>query len=256
MLNKTSLLGIIAATIAFIAVPAIAADTFLEGNDFVGITFWIVSIGMWASTIFFFYEGMRVSAKWRTSMVVAGLITFIAAVHYMYMRDFWVATGTSPTVYRYIDWILTVPLQMVEFFLILVAAGAAVSSGAFYRLLIGTLVMIVGGYLGEAEYVSALLGFIIGMIGWAVIIWEIFRGEASQAATTKESVTSAFNAMRLIVLVGWAIYPLGYVFGVEGMVGGASADTLNWIYNLADFINKILFGLIIWNAAAKDSATA
>ena len=209
---------------------------------------------MWASTIFFFYEGMRVSSKWRTSMVVAGLITFIAAVHYMYMRDFWVATGESPTVYRYIDWILTVPLQMVEFFLILVAAGAAVSSGAFYRLLIGTLVMIVGGYLGEAGHISVLLGFIIGMIGWAVIIWEIFRGEASQAATTKESVTSAFNAMRLIVLVGWAIYPLGYVFGL--MMGSVDADTLNWIYNLADFINKILFGLIIWNAAAKDSATA
>ena len=254
MLNKTSLIGIIAATIAFIAVPAFAADMFLDQGDFVGVTFWIVSIGMWASTIFFFYEGMRVSAKWRTSMVVAGLITFIAAVHYMYMRDFWVATGESPTVYRYIDWILTVPLQMVEFFLILVAAGAAVSSGAFYRLLIGTLVMIVGGYLGEAGHISVLLGFIIGMIGWAVIIWEIFRGEASQAATTKESVTSAFNAMRLIVLVGWAIYPLGYVFGYIG--GQVDADTLNWIYNLADFINKILFGLVIWAAAAKDSATA
>ena len=254
MLNKTSLIGIIAATIAFIAVPAFAADMFLDQGDFVGVTFWIVSIGMWASTIFFFYEGMRVSAKWRTSMVVAGLITFIAAVHYMYMRDFWVATGESPTVYRYIDWILTVPLQMVEFFLILVAAGAAVSSGAFWRLLVGTLVMVVGGYLGEAGHISVLLGFIIGMIGWAVIIWEIFRGEASQAATTKESVTSAFNAMRLIVLVGWAIYPLGYVFGL--MMGSVDADTLNWIYNLADFINKILFGLIIWNAAAKDSATA
>ena len=226
--------------------------SFLSGSDFVGITFWIVSIAMWASTIFFFYEGMRVSAKWRTSMVVAALITFIAAVHYMYMREYWVVVGESPIVYRYIDWILTVPLQMVEFFLILVAAGAAVSSGAFWRLLVGTLVMVVGGYLGEAGHISVLLGFIIGMIGWAVIIWEIFRGEASQAATTKESVTSAFNAMRLIVLVGWAIYPLGYVFGL--MMGSVDADTLNWIYNLADFINKILFGLIIWNAAAKDSA--
>ena len=254
MLNKTSLIGIIAATIAFIAVPAFAADMFLDDGDFVGVTFWIVSIGMWASTIFFFYEGMRVSAKWRTSMVVAGLITFIAAVHYMYMRDFWVATGESPTVYRYIDWILTVPLQMVEFFLILVAAGAAVSSGAFWRLLVGTLVMVIGGYLGEAGHINSTLGFVIGMIGWAVIIWEIFRGEASQAATTKESVTSAFNAMRLIVLIGWAIYPLGYVFGY--MLGSVDADTLNWVYNLADFVNKILFGLIIWNAAAKDSATA
>ena len=226
--------------------------SFLSGSDFVGITFWIVSIAMWASTIFFFYEGMRVSGKWRTSMVVAGLITFIAAVHYMYMREFWVEMGESPVVYRYIDWVLTVPLQMVEFYLILIAAGAAVSGGSFWRLLVGTLVMVIGGYLGEAGMISVLFGFIIGMIGWAVIIWEIFRGEASQAASSNASVTSAFNAMRLIVLIGWAIYPLGYVFGL--MMGSVDANTLNWVYNLADFVNKILFGLIIWNAAVKDSA--
>ena len=226
--------------------------SFLSGSDFVGITFWIVSIAMWASTIFFFYEGMRVSAKWRTSMVVAGLITFIAAVHYMYMREFWVEMGESPVVYRYIDWVLTVPLQMVEFYLILIAAGAAVSGGSFWRLLVGTLVMVIGGYLGEAGMIPVLLGFIIGMIGWAVIIWEIFRGEASQAASSNESVASAFNAMRLIVLIGWAIYPLGYVFGL--MMGQVDVNTLNWVYNLADFVNKVLFGLIIWNAAVKDTA--
>ena len=228
--------------------------SFLSGSDFVGITFWIVSIAMWAATIFFFYEGMRVSGKWRTSMVVAGLITFIAAVHYMYMREYWVEMGESPVVYRYIDWVLTVPLQMVEFYLILIAAGAAVSGGSFWRLLVGTLVMVIGGYLGEAGMIPVLLGFIIGMIGWAVIIWEIFRGEASQAASSNQSVSSAFNAMRLIVLVGWAIYPLGYVFGL--MMGAVDINTLNWVYNLADFVNKILFGLIIWNAAVKDSASA
>ena len=228
--------------------------SFLSGSDFVGITFWIVSIAMWAATIFFFYEGMRVSSKWRTSMVVAGLITFIAAVHYMYMREYWVEMGESPVVYRYIDWVLTVPLQMVEFYLILIAAGAAVSGGSFWRLLVGTLVMVIGGYLGEAGMIPVLLGFIIGMIGWAVIIWEIFRGEASQAASSNQSVASAFNAMRLIVLVGWAIYPLGYVFGL--MMETVDINTLNWVYNLADFVNKILFGLIIWNAAVKDSASA
>ena len=229
-------------------------DYFLAQDDIVGISFWIATAVMAAGALFFFVERSTVKASWQTSLTVAALVCFVAFWHYMYMRDVWVATGESPTVYRYIDWVLTVPLQMVEFFLILVAAGAAVSGGAFWRLLVGTLVMIVGGYLGEAGHISVLLGFIIGMIGWAVIIWEIFRGEASQAATTKESVTSAFNAMRLIVLVGWAIYPLGYVFGL--MMGSVDADTLNWIYNLADFINKILFGLIIWNAAAKDSATA
>ena len=225
---------------------------FLQGTDFVGITFWIVSIAMWASTIFFFYEGMRVSAKWRTSMVVAGLITFIAAVHYNYMREFWVTLGESPVVYRYIDWVLTVPLQMVEFYLILVAAGAVVSANSFWRLLVGTLVMVIGGYLGEAGYLSPMIGFIIGMIGWAVIIYEIFGGEASKAASATASVKSAFNAMRIIVLVGWAIYPLGYVFGL--MMGSVDVNTLNGVYNIADFVNKILFGLIIWNAAIKDSA--
>ena len=228
--------------------PVLATDLSL-----VDFTFWIGFAAMLASTMFFFSAMNMVADKWKTSMLVSALITGIAALHYYYMRNA-AMEGDITTAYRYVDWILTVPLQMVEFFLILVAAGAAVSSGAFYRLLIGTLVMIVGGYLGEAGHISVLLGFIIGMIGWAVIIWEIFRGEASQAATTKESVTSAFNAMRLIVLVGWAIYPLGYVFGL--MMGSVDADTLNWIYNLADFINKILFGLIIWNAAAKDSATA
>ena len=86
----------------------------------------------------------------------------------------------------------------------------------------------------------------------AIIIWEIFGGEASKAAATKDSVKTAFNAMRIIVLVGWAIYPLGYVFGY--MAGSVDPSTLNGIYNIADFINKILFGLIIWNAAVKDSA--
>ena len=225
---------------------------FLQGSDFVGITFWVVSIAMWASTLFFFYEGMQVAVKWRTSMVVAALITFIAAVHYMYMREYWVTIGESPVVYRYIDWVLTVPLQMVEFFLILVAAGAAVSSNSFWRLLGGTLIMIIGGYLGEAGYLSVTLGFIIGIIGWAIIIWEIFGGEASKAAAENDSVRSAFHAMRIIVLVGWAIYPIGYILGL--MMGSVDASTLNGVYNLADFINKILFGLIIWNLEVKDTA--
>ena len=251
MLNKTSLLGIIAATIAFIAVPAFAADTFLGEGDFVGITFWIVSIGMWASTIFFFYEGMRVSSKWRTSMVVAGLITFIAAVHYMYMRDFWVATGESPTVYRYIDWILTVPLQIVEFYLILAAVGA-VAGRVFWNLLVASLVMLIAGYVGEVGYVNVWLAFIVGMLGWIYILYAIFAGDAQEnLSSAPEGVQSAFRTMRLIVLVGWAIYPLGYVFGYAG--NQVDAASLNAIYNIADFVNKIAFGLMIWAAATSSS---
>lgn len=225
---------------------------FLQAGDYVGVSFWIVSVAMVASTVFFFYEGMAVKKEWRLSMTVAGLVTLVAGVHYYYMRDYWVAEQSTPIVYRYIDWLITVPLLMIEFYIILKAVGASVSNNSFWRLLIGTLVMLLGGYLGESMLISATLGFIIGIIGWAIIIWEIFGGEASKAADANEGIKSAFNALRIIVLVGWAIYPLGYIFGY--MLGSVDEGSLNIIYNLADFINKILFGLIIWNVAIKESA--
>ena len=93
------------------------------GDDLVGITFWIGTMAMMAASVFFFLNLNAVDSKWRSSILVSGLITFIAAVHYMYMRDAH-AAGDSTTIFRYVDWILTVPLMCVEFYLILKAAGA------------------------------------------------------------------------------------------------------------------------------------
>ena len=88
--------------------------------------------------------------------------------------------------------------------------------------------------------------FIIGMVGWVVIIYLIFFGEAAQvnAASGNAAGQMAFNAIRMIVLVGWAIYPIGYWLDAEG---------LNIVYNLADLVNKTAFGLVIWAAAVSDS---
>merc|ERR1711965_121766 len=212
-------------------------------------------MGMLASTAFFFMERSSVNPAWKTSVTVAGLVTGIAFIHYMYMREVWIATGDSPTVYRYIDWLITVPLLMIEFYLIL-AAIRKVPSGIFWRLMLGTLVMLVGGYLGEAGYINATLGFIIGMAGWFYILYEVFSGEAGKRAAKSgnKSLVTAFGAMRMIVTVGWAIYPLGYIFGY--LTGGVDANSLNVIYNAADFLNKIAFGLIIWAAAMQQPGRA
>jgi len=110
-----------------------AATPMLETGDFVGISFWLVSMGMIATTVFFFAERNTVAASWRTSLTVAGLVTGVAFVHYMYMREVWVTTGDTPTVYRYIDWLITVPLQMIEFYLIL-AAVRKVPTTIFWKL--------------------------------------------------------------------------------------------------------------------------
>ena len=251
-MKKLKLFALAALALVGFSGAANAETVLLASDDFVGISFWVISMGMLAATAFFFMERGSVAAGWRTSVTVAGLITGIAFIHYMYMRGVWVQTGDSPTVYRYIDWLITVPLQMVEFYLIL-AAVRKVPSGIFWRLLIGSTVMLVGGYLGEAGYINAMLGFIIGMAGWIYVLYEIFSGEAGKAAAKSgnKALVTAFGALRMIVTVGWAIYPLGYIFGY--LTGGIDANSLNVIYNLADFVNKIAFGIIIWSCAVANS---
>jgi len=245
------------ATVALLGFSGAAnAETvLLASDDFVGISFWLVSMGCLAATAFFFLERGSVPAGWRVSITVAGLVTGIAFIHYIYMREVWIMTGDSPTVYRYIDWLITVPLLMLEFYFVL-AAVKKVPGGVFWRLLLGSLVMLVGGYLGEAGYINAMLGFIIGMAGWIYILYEVFSGEAGKIAAKSgnRALVTAFGAMRMIVTIGWAIYPLGYVFGY--LTGGVDANSLNVIYNAADFLNKIAFGLIIWAAAMQQPGRA
>ena len=227
----------------------------LNPSDYVGVTFWLLSAAMVAATFFFWVERDRAIGKWKTSLTVAAMVTGIAAIHYFYMRGIWIETGSSPTVFRYVDWLLTVPLQIVEFYLIL-AAIAVVSISVFWRLLIASVVMLVAGYIGEVSAMgdggSLWSGFWIGMVAWLYIIWEVFKGEASQISASKGTAASkkAFNALRLIVTVGWAIYPIGYYLGYTG---SADAGTLNIVYNLADFVNKIAFGVVIWAAATSGS---
>jgi len=232
---------------------AAAAKGFLNPNDAVAISFWIISIAMIASTVFFLMESMNVGYHWKTSMNVGALVTLVAAVHYMYMREFWVQIHASPILYRYIDWSITVPLQMIEFYLILSAVKPDLSQGMFWRLLLGTVAMLAFGYAGEAGFLPAIVGFVFGMAGWMYILMEIFKGEAGTVAAdgiSNKHVQASFNTMRFIVTVGWSIYPLGYFFGY--LLGAVQDSPLNLVYNLADFVNKIAFCLAIW-ASAKNS---
>merc|ERR1719288_197572 len=227
---------------------------FLDPNDAVAISFWIISISMVAATVFFLMESMAVNDHWKTSMNVGALVTLVAAVHYFYMREFWVIIHGSPILYRYIDWSITVPLQMIEFNLILKAVQPDISSGMFWRLLVGTVVMLAAGYSGEAGFINPAMGFIVGLSGWGYILFEIFQGEAGQCSATNSNqyVQESFNTMRLIVTIGWSIYPLGYLFGY--LLGKVDETVLNVIYNIADFVNKIAFVLACWACAKADSA--
>merc|ERR1712167_157061 len=109
---------------------------------------------MIATTVFLFAEASTVVGHWKTSVHVGGLVTLVAAAHYMYMREYWVAVKASPIVYRYIDWTITVPLQMIEFNLIIKAAGGKIGAAGFWKLLIGTVFMLAFGFFGRSTRTS------------------------------------------------------------------------------------------------------
>jgi sensory rhodopsin len=240
--------------VTFIAlVPKMAQD------DYVGFTFFVGCMAMIAASAFFFLSMNNFDRKWKTSILVSGLITFIAAVHYWYMRDYWVSNAESPTFFRYVDWILTVPLMCVEFYLILRVAGAKKS--LMWRLIIASLIMLVTGYLGEAVYrENAQIWGLASGIAYFYIVYEIWLGSAKKLAVKAGgAVLSAHKTLSWFVLVGWAIYPLGYMAGTPGwydfLNGSLSMDV---IYNIGDAINKIGFGLVIYSLAvnASEKSTA
>ncbi|MEC5166892.1 sensory rhodopsin [Flavobacterium sp. PL11] len=223
-------------------------------TDYVGFTFFVGSMAMMAAAAFFFLSLSQFDKKWRTSVLVSGLITFIAAVHYFYMRDYWETFGESPTFFRYIDWVLTVPLMALEFYLILKVAGAKQS--LLWKMILYSVVMLVAGYIGEviAPDSAAFWGFVSGA-AYFLIVYEIWLGEAAKLAVAAGGeIQKAHNILCWFILVGWAIYPIGYMMGTTGWYSSFMPEgNIDVVYNIGDAINKIGFGLVIYTLAVKSS---
>lgn len=231
----------------------------IANNNYVAFTFFIGCMAMLGASVFFFFEMWNVDKKWRTSILISGLITFIAAVHYYYMRDYNLATGESPTFFRYVDWLLTVPLMCVEFYLITRKSGA--TSSLLAKLIAASVFMLVTGYIGEAIYPTETQSWIWGFIsslGYFYIVYLIWFGDVAKLAkSTSPAVAAANRTLGWFVLVGWAIYPIGYIAGTEGGLFGMrvlEGVSLDVVYNIGDAINKIGFGLTIYALAQRDMA--
>lgn len=234
-------------------------------DDPIAFTFFTGYMAMMAASVFFFFERGSVDKKWRLSLLVSGLITGIAAVHYFYMRDYYMATGENPTALRYIDWTLTVPLMCVEFYLLTKAAGAKTS--LLWKLIIASVWMLVAGYIGEAfnpeggSTSHSVMWGIISTIGYIYILYTAWAGEVAQlaAASNNPVVERGVRTLAWFVLAGWAIYPIGYMCMPGGWLNislGWDSSNVDLFYNIADAINKIGFGLVVYNIAISSSNNA
>ncbi len=233
----------------------------IDPHNYVAFTFFVGTMAMMAASVFFFFELNATSATWRTSVLVSGLITFIAAVHYYYMRGYNLETGDSPTFFRYVDWMLTVPLMCVEFYLITKKSGAKIA--LLWKLIFASVVMLVTGYIGEVLDLdhSWQWGLVSGL-AYFYIVYLIWFGDVAKLANAGSPAVAAANkTLAWFVLVGWAIYPLGYILGTPGGLFGAQLVSdanaakhyMDIVYNIGDAINKIGFGLVIYTLSRKES---
>lgn len=215
-------------------------------------TFYVVAfLGMTTATAFFFLELARTLTKWRTIVSISGLITFAAAVHYYYMKDYYLQMGSTPTHLRYADWLITVPMLCLQFYLIVKKTGKDVPDSLVWKLLGGAYIMLVAGYIGEAvDRESSVMWGVISTFGYLYIVYMVWFGEVkTYAKTAPDRVQAAITGMGRFVLFGWLIYPIGYTLGTPGGFFGMPIETsfdMNYVYNIGDLVNKIGFGLVIW----------
>ena len=217
----------------------------------VSTTFSLAFMAMAGGSLFFFCMRDSVIPRYRPTMVVSAVILFIAALNYYFMKDWYaqsVAGGLNsfPTSFRYIDWILTTPLMLIKFPLLLGLGGNGTSF--MVKLVVLDLIMITFGFFGEILITNPVLHysfFAIGMLAWVGIIYLLFSATSNLPERFPPVVRKCVQAMALFVLVGWAIYPLGYMLPSLGF----PPDVRELVYNVGDIINKVGLAIVVYIAA-------
>jgi len=263
------LLGVLALGILGLTTVSATVDPEVEyAGDMAGrATFFLFFIGyisMGAAFVFFMSERNNVAEEYRTTMTISALIVGIAAFHYYYMRGVYVDTGAVSTDYRYMDWIITVPLMALKFPSLVgkdaITDNKVAGLGFTGVCFVGAIIMILFGYLGEIGEIGAWPGLILGGVGWAMIMvatglpFGLYDGLGVDNSKIKEELVWSANALRTFILVGWIIYPIGYLVGTEIVEVSSGEETMAILYNIADMINKIGFGVVAWMGAKKATA--
>ena len=221
---------------------------------------------MGAATVFFFLSRSQVTPPYRTALTVTGLVTLIALYHYLRIFHSWEAAYTlvdgamKPTgtpfndAYRYVDWLLTVPLLLVELILVMRLSRAETLAKSTKLGLLAAL-MVVLGYPGEisSDASTRWVWWSLAMIPFVIILYDLFVGLRKSIASQPADVRGLVSAARWLTVVSWLFYPLVFVFPMIGFTGGAATTAVQVGYTVADVVAKAVFGLLIYLIASRKS---
>jgi bacteriorhodopsin len=228
------------------------------------LSFGIAAMG--AATLFLWLSRNMVSTAYRTAVTISGVVTAIAFYHYIRIFDSWnssytvvndtiTATGVKfNDAYRYVDWLLTVPLLLVELILVMRLSQAETTAKG---LKLGTLaaLMILLGYPGEvsADMTTRWIFWGLSMVPFTIIVLELFGGLKKAIDSQPESVRGLVNNARFLTVGSWCFYPVVFLLPMLGMTGGAASAAVQVGYTIADVVAKAVFGIFIYSIAVKKS---
>ncbi|MDA2962566.1 MAG: bacteriorhodopsin-like [Actinomycetota bacterium] len=224
-------------------------------------------VSMLACTVYTLVSQQRVLAKYRSALVMSSMVTFIAAYHYMRIFDSFKESSTDMSVnvsgeqgafneaYRYVDWLLTVPLLLVEVVAVL-ALTKSVSTSLITRLVPASAVMIALGYPGEiaSDQNTQVMYGVLSTIPFLYILYILFVELTKSLANQPEGVAATVGRLRLLLIATWGVYPISYILG---MGEGPTAEQFVGVqvgYTIADVLAKCVFGLTIYKIARMKSA--
>ena len=221
---------------------------------------------MGAATLFFWLGRSQVSDAYKPALTITGLVTAIALYHYFRIFESWnaaytisdgvlVATGEPfNDAYRYVDWLLTVPLLMIELILVMKLSASETWSKAT-RLGLLAAVMVVLGYPGEIsdDATTRWIWWGAAMIPFVWIVYELFVGLSKSIAAQPENVRGLVDSARWLTLVSWSFYPVVFIFPMIGLTGGVAETAVQVGYTVADIVAKAVFGVVIYMIAVRKS---
>jgi bacteriorhodopsin len=242
----------------------------LDNGSF-NVVYNMLSLGiasMLFTSIFLFVARERVLPRYRTAVMVSATVTAIAAYHYFRMFDnfnhAFAADGVNnPDAYnvgyRYVDWLLTVPLLLVELVAVLALAKAAQSS-ILNRLVPAATAMIVLGYPGDAKIdlfnLDPSMWGLLSTIPFLYIMYVLWVELSKSLAAQSEKVRKMFLALRLLLIATWGVYPITFITAMASTGAPTAAEVVSREigYSIADILAKCLFGLMIFAIARIKSA--
>jgi bacteriorhodopsin len=219
---------------------------------------------MMAATLFFWLNLKTVAPSYRPAMVITGLVTFIASYHYLQIfisfheaydvvNQVVTATGkTFNVAYRYVDWLLTVPLLLVELILVMkLSRGETISKAT--TLGCAAALMIVLGYPGEvaADLGTRQLWWFLSMVPFLYIVYTLAVGLKSSITIQPEAAQGLVKTACWIVVLSWSFYPIVYLLPNLGVASSYVAVEIG--YSIADIIAKAGFGVLVYLIACRKS---